>query len=164
VDETERVSEKWKPSDLVRGNISADTGHLNTYGGFTNPLYVAADSLARTGRQSKAIGDFWDAYAPNTSGVLAANPSTMISERWLKTALQEAHGDSALYAALQSLALSRASRVTADEDVQRQAALAYNTTVKNIRKALDHPQRRFDDSVLAAVMVLGTFEVSMSTT
>jgi hypothetical protein len=83
----------------------------------------------------------------------------MTSQKWLQAAVQEAPSDPTLRSALLSIALGRLNRATEDEYIKHQATLHYNASISNIRKALDHPERKFDDTLLAAVMVLGVYEV-----
>jgi tellurite resistance protein len=161
VDETATQANKWKPAKVQRRSVSPHAGGASHAPGRSlGALVVAANSLAKSGHQVQAISQFWDAYAACTSGPVIANASTMVSQRWVQAAVQQAHADPALNSALSTLAFSRLSRIHADDSIKQQATLHYNDTVKKIRKALNHPERRTDDTLLAAVMVLGTYEVS----
>lgn len=122
-------------------------------------MCAAGASLIKSAQQVQAVASFWDAYAPGVNHALSVKGPTMISEQWVYTSLQRAHMDPALESALLALAFSRLSRVDTNNSMRGEAMLQYDMTVKRIRKALQHPKRRFDDTLLAAVMVLATYEV-----
>lgn len=118
---------------------------------------AALHDLDKSAHQANAIGTFWDAYATSSYGTRA---TTMTSQKLLKDVMHES-SDPALRSALLSLAMGRLSRISGHEDARRQAATQYSVSIAEIRKAISHPQRKFDDGLLAAVMVLGTYEVSV---
>lgn len=154
VDETQPEKHKSTKS------ITVDNGH-------SVPIYESSESgsgtpdsgllqdLAVSAHQTNAIGAFWDAYA--TSG-FGNRTTTMTSQKWLRDVVHES-SNPALRSALLSLAAGRLSRLSGHQDASRQAAMQYSICIAEIRKALNHPRRRYDDGLLAAVMVLGTYEV-----
>lgn len=62
-----------------------------------------------------------------------------------------------------ALAMSRASRITKNQDARRDALMFYGSCVQRVRRAIASGDRLHDDALLASVMLLAMFEVHEGT-
>jgi hypothetical protein len=159
VPQANRPKQKSKQAIETRSFYGGVKSEDDSSVGVQGPNHVAVRSMTKSAWHSQTIGIFWDAYAGNRSGLLKVLDATMISQTWMQAAVGESHTDNSLSSALLALSTARLSRLTGYSDLQRQSDLHYSVAVKSLQKALHHPKQRFDDTVLATVMVLGVYEV-----
>ncbi|MCJ1398641.1 hypothetical protein MMC11_001841 [Xylographa trunciseda] len=106
-------------------------------------------------------GLLWDDLAPGQSGTI---PSTFESQlppslSWIRSAFDRSYGDNALSTALSALSIARHSRISHNTDLEHTAARLHVSAVRRVRERLVGEHSFHDDSLLAAVMLLATYEV-----
>ena len=111
-----------------------------------------------------ATGAFWLAYAPIevTDAALFSTPDAG-EAAWIRAAITESYRDIGLNDAVSALALSRMSQITGDRRARREALMFYGSCVRNVRRSILRSDKVQDDTLLATVMLLATFELHEGT-
>ena len=106
-------------------------------------------------------GLLWDDLAPHQSGT---SPSALGSQlppslSWIRSAFERSHDDSALSTALSALSIARRNRISQNTDLENTASRLHGSAIQQVRRRLTGEHSYHDDSLLATVMLLASYEV-----
>lgn len=121
-------------------------------------------ALLQSAHASRAHGFFLDEYLPRSNKSIELNSFTgnPAAAAWIRRFGYLASSDPLLNDALLALSLKRAEQVYQSPDIAMQSIMVYSRVVKNISYRLSSPTDSMNDSTLAAVMALTTWEVSQA--
>lgn len=118
------------------------------------------DSLARTARDARFLGLFWETYLPNgqrfSPEALRYSPGG-----WTNTVIELHDTEPALHYAIKALAYGAAATNEGGLQLRLKATQMHSRALVEMRKAMDDPNHYQSDAILAAVRLFQFFEVSM---
>ena len=78
----------------------------------------------------------------------------------MHSAFEQSYDDPALSTALSALSIARRSRVSQNTDLEHTAGRLHVSALQQVRKRLTDQHSYHDDSLVATVMLLASYEVS----
>ena len=118
------------------------------------------DSLARTARDARFMGLFWEAYLPNGQR-FSAEALRYSPGGWTNAVIELHDTQPALHYAIKALAYGAAATNEGGLQLRLKATQMHSRALVEMRKAMDDPNHYQSDAILAAVRLFQFFEVSM---
>ncbi|MCJ1384127.1 hypothetical protein MMC17_007243 [Xylographa soralifera] len=117
--------------------------------------------LMQSALRVQCNGLLWDDLAPHQSGTsLTAYGSQLPSSlSWIRSAFERSYGDNSLSTALSALSIVRRSRISQNTDLEHIAARLHVSAIQQVRKRLTGKHSYQDDSLLATIMLLASYEI-----
>ena len=118
------------------------------------------DSFARTARDARFIGLFWETYLPNgrrfSPEALRYSPGG-----WTNTVIELHDTEPVLHYAIKALAYGAAATNEGGLQLRLKATQMHSRALVEMRKAMDDPSHYKSDAILAAARLFQYFEVSI---
>lgn len=117
-------------------------------------------SLARSAREVKYIGLFWDTYIPDQRRFLGTLARYSYSNSWVPSMRSLLQTDPALHKIMIALCVGTLGRDSQEKWMRQESFKLYLDALQDMNVALRTPARRKSDAMLLATRVFGLYDVS----
>ncbi|MCJ1395273.1 hypothetical protein MMC18_008157 [Xylographa bjoerkii] len=148
---TENVQKQTSRADVELALVPRPDSHI----------FDLPHALIQLASQQQYKALFWDAYIPQRSGAPTLTSGGLLppSVSWLQTACGESDGSATTSNGVLALSIARLARISRSRDLLETATRLHGFAIQQVRQRLAQHHVAHDDSLLASIMLLASYEV-----